>query len=175
MRNLRNLRNLDVSWHGHPVTQADADALLRSPLAANLRQLRLGRVTQEARRALLRAKSLSGLTAFDVSGDPSPPSPPDGLVGRWVREATHLQHLTWLDVSHSRLGNDGIAALADSPHLARLTYLDVSGNGVTGAGLKPLAQSPHLPALRTLVVGFPYGDQKTYQLLQERFDEVKWY
>src|SRR5262249_4432764 len=135
----------------YDLSEADADALVRASWATGLRSLRLLSTSQGAQRVLLKAKSLSGLTKLWISGMRSGQA--DGVVGRWIREATHLQNLTYLDVSDSQMKDRGIIDLAQSPHLARLTHLDVSNNDVTGAGLLALARSPHLGNLRKLVIG----------------------
>ena len=166
---LKNLHTLDLSGH-HGVTEADADALVRSPLAKNLRCLRLSSLSPAAQKTLLGAKSLSGLTALRIAGRRS--SPADGQVGRWLREATHLENLTTLDVSNSQLGDEGLEHLADSPHLASLTSLDVGSNSTTRAGFEALANSPHLGRMRKVVTGYQYGDRATHEMLKARFAEV---
>jgi uncharacterized protein (TIGR02996 family) len=166
---LHGLRTLDL-MQSDGLSEADADALVRSPMAANLRCLRLHALSRAVQKILLTAESLSGLTTLCLMGSRSSPS--DGLVGKWIREATHLENLTSLDVSYNQLGNEGLTHLAESPHLARLTYLDVGSNGATKVGFEALANSPHLGRLRKLATGYLQGDQATRKMLEARFGEV---
>jgi hypothetical protein len=162
------LRSLDVQ-SASGLSEADADALVRSPLAPNLRCLRLRGLSQAVQKVLLTARSLSGLTSLCISGQAS--APVNGRVGKWLREATHLKNLTHLDISLSRLGNEGVAELARSPHLARLTVLEIDGNGVPDAGLRPLAESPYLNGLKKVRCGRLF-DEEVRQVLQARFGDV---
>jgi hypothetical protein len=168
---LRQLRNLDLLGNPAP-GEADVEALVRSPLASNLRSLRLSGLSRPAQRVLLTAPSLSGLTNLCIPSGNAGPA--DGLVGRWLREATHLEKLTHLSVTHSGLGDAGVTDLAHSPHLSRLVLLEVGYNGMTAVGLRALAESPYLNALKRLRVGYLYKPEEleVRKLLQARFGDV---
>jgi len=166
---LRQLRTLDI-FSETGLSEGDAEALVRSPLAPRLRCLRLRRLSRATQKILLTAPSLSGLTSLCISGLRS--SPPDGQVGKWIREATHLTNLTHLDVKFSQLGNAGVADLAQSPHLARLTFLEIDSNHVTAEGYRALVESPYLNAVKKVSVGLFRWEEETRQMLQARFGEV---
>jgi hypothetical protein len=167
---LHKLRALEVRGK-HDLSEADADALVRSPMAPNLRRLRTRARSRAAQRTLISAESLGGLTYLWIMGDLG--SPGDASLGELVRQATHLRNLTSLTLDACRLSNEGVAALADSPHLARLTYLDLGGNGITTPGAQALLKSPHLNAVRYLDVDW-HGkvNRSTVLALRERFGSV---
>jgi uncharacterized protein (TIGR02996 family) len=167
---LSQLRSLSVKGKfGSDVRQIDA--LVRSPLAANLSWLRLPALSPEAVRILLTARSLSGLRLLDVTlgGGPA-----DGEVGKLLREATHLSHVRTLRLECCRLGDTGLAAIADSPHLGNLRSLDVSRNSLSGAGLTALADSPHFNHLQKLSILYAYGEgiDEGKKRLRERYGDA---
>jgi uncharacterized protein (TIGR02996 family) len=57
-------------------------------------------------------------------------------------------------VSSSRVGDEGLAAIANSPRASRLTRLSLVGNPFTIRGLEALAASPHLRSLSELSIGY---------------------
>ncbi|WP_407940022.1 hypothetical protein [Micromonospora tarapacensis] len=70
-----------------------------------------------------------------------------GLMPR-IAEIACLDRLVALDLSGNPIGDDGLAALVDSPHLRRLRWLGLSGCGIGQTGAEALAASQNLPALR---------------------------
>jgi uncharacterized protein (TIGR02996 family) len=165
---LVELRCLDLK--STEVSEADADALVRSPLAPRLRSLKLADASGAVQKVVLSARSLSGLTGLAISGRRA--SPADGVVGKWLREAAHLENLTHLDVSYCKLGDADVAELARCPHFARLVALDLSSNAVTAAGFRALAESPHLNALKRLGAGWVL-EPEVMTLLKARFGTVR--
>jgi hypothetical protein len=69
---------------------------------------------------------------------------------------TNLRHL---DVAGCRMGDEGLAALADCSHLAGLRTLLASNNGPTHVGLGAMANSPHFNRLRHLSLDSSYSPQ----------------
>ena len=95
----------------------------------------------------------NGLTGDDVAGLLAEPT-------AGVRE---------LDLSHNRLGDDGVRTLAEAPSAEGLRGLRLAGNGVTDDGLLALAQSPRLTRLTTLdLANNPISDEGFRALLTTR-------
>jgi uncharacterized protein (TIGR02996 family) len=61
--------------------------------------------------------------------------------------------LTELNLFNSRIGPEGMIALARSPHLAKLTRLHLEGGRIGPEGLEALVRSPILGGLRYLEMG----------------------
>src|SRR5262249_8200439 len=82
----------------------------------------------------------------------------------------HLGRLTWLDLSHCYLTDQGAEQLARSPLLARLTYLNLGSNLLSTAAVQRLLESPHWGGtVRQLVLdGNYYIDARVRQFLAQR-------
>ncbi|WP_375335380.1 hypothetical protein [Micromonospora sp. CP22] len=65
-----------------------------------------------------------------------------------VAQAACLDRLVALDLRGNPIGDDGLAALVDSPHLGRLRWLGLARCGIGAAGVEALAATDNLPALR---------------------------
>ena len=74
-----------------------------------------------------------------------------------------------LNLGQNRLGDVGVAQIADQPAAAGLQVLRLDANGLTDAGLEALARSPHLTRLTTLDVSSnPIGDAGFRALLESK-------
>ena len=76
-------------------------------------------------------------------------------------------HLTSLELSDNRIGNEGITAIAKSPHLANLNELSVRGNPISDDGVRALIESETLNRITSLQVSV--DDPKLIEKLQDRF------
>jgi len=65
-----------------------------------------------------------------------------------------FSNLTHLDLSCTRIGPDGVAALANSANLQRLTDLDLSCNQIGNKGVAALARSANMQHLTHLNLGY---------------------
>ncbi|MEV4715269.1 hypothetical protein [Micromonospora sp. NPDC049374] len=65
-----------------------------------------------------------------------------------VAQVACLNRLVALDLRGNPIGDDGLAALVDSPHLGRLRWLGLARCGIGPAGAEALAASRNLPGLR---------------------------
>jgi serine/threonine protein kinase len=60
---------------------------------------------------------------------------------------------SWLlDLTNKQIGDEGVAALANSPALARRSVLYLSGNQIGDAGVAALARSPHVANVARLIL-----------------------
>jgi hemoglobin-like flavoprotein/Ran GTPase-activating protein (RanGAP) involved in mRNA processing and transport/tRNA A-37 threonylcarbamoyl transferase component Bud32 len=85
--------------------------------------------------------------ALDLSGR--------GLRDEDVKELASnraLRNITWLNLAHNEIGNDGLSALAVSPHAASLRHLDVSHNRLSSGVVAVLASSTTLTRLASLAL-----------------------
>ncbi len=73
---------------------------------------------------------------------------PGAHLTTWTRFAA----LESLRLTYNNLGDEGLAALLNSPQVARLRDLDLQANGLTDATAHLLASSPHLGRLERLVL-----------------------
>jgi len=69
---------------------------------------------------------------------------------RLLWQTPRMQEVSWLDLDDNRLGDEGVAELAQCELLDNVQYLNLNKNGVTDAGLLKLAQSKCLPKLKRL-------------------------
>ena len=67
---------------------------------------------------------------------------------RRVVASKHLRRITHLDLDFARLGDDGMAGLADSSNVAQLTDLSLKWNDLTTAGMLAVVRTPRLRSLR---------------------------
>ncbi|WP_374224668.1 hypothetical protein [Micromonospora sp. C51] len=65
-----------------------------------------------------------------------------------VAQVAGLDRLIALDLRGNPIGDDGLAALVDSPHLRRLRWLGLARCGIGPAGAEALAATGNLPDLR---------------------------
>ncbi|WP_375335379.1 hypothetical protein [Micromonospora sp. CP22] len=65
-----------------------------------------------------------------------------------VAQVACLDRLVALDLGGNPIGDDGLAALVDSPHLGRLRWLGLADCDIGRAGIEALAATRNLPALR---------------------------
>jgi uncharacterized protein (TIGR02996 family) len=93
----------------------------------------------------------------------------EGVIA--LAEAGTLPGLRELDLVGTGLGVRGVEALARSPLLAGLRRLRLGGNKVTDAGARALATSPYLNHLRLLSIGATAVSQVGLQVLWERFGD----
>jgi uncharacterized protein (TIGR02996 family) len=99
-RQLRGLRVLVDDSAAGGLGASDLTELMRSPVVANLRVLRLRRLSLASARALLRSPALAGLRVLEFS---VPGEKLIGELGRLLREAAHLTNLRHLTVNGCRL------------------------------------------------------------------------
>jgi uncharacterized protein (TIGR02996 family) len=79
-----------------------------------------------------------------------PPIPVGFPFAARLADCPPVGRLKGLDLSHNRLGSDGVRALAVCPHLGRLTALNLSWNSIGDAGARALAGWELLPRLTHL-------------------------
>lgn len=70
----------------------------------------------------------------------------------WLAEWQGLRSLRELDLQRCQIGPEGVASLARSAHLTNLVRLDLCGNPIGDAGLRALAEAPFLSRLDRLDV-----------------------
>jgi uncharacterized protein (TIGR02996 family) len=142
------------------LTEADADALIHSPIAPNLRVLHLHTQSPAAAKTLFTAQSLSNLTHLRLRYSGS-----DVIDLLW--QSPYLSNLRELDIACCWLDDKTIKSLSNCENFRQLTVLDISHNYVELEGLQSLVKSPHLNQLRRL----RYGNAgRTYDKLES---EVK--
>lgn len=61
-----------------------------------------------------------------------------------------MERVTSLNLMNTRLGDEGLRALANSPHLSNLTFLNLGVNGIGSEGARAIADSPYLSNLISL-------------------------
>jgi uncharacterized protein (TIGR02996 family) len=147
---LGGLTHLAINGWGR-IGDAGAEALAASPHLAGLRVLRLNNnsITGAGARALLTSPHLSRLTRLALTVNQIDPAGAATLAAALPR-----RRLIDLDLSRNRrLGDAGVAALADSPGLADLTGLRLIDCGIGPGGVRALAQSAHLGELKCLELG----------------------
>jgi uncharacterized protein (TIGR02996 family) len=134
-KTLANLTSLDLARTG--VTAAGIAALVASKFAGNLRAL-----------------SLAPEYEFDEEhGHFSGPggSRADGLaVAQAFAASSALARLEVLDLTQRKLGNNGLAELAQARGLPKLRRLLLAENGITKKGVEALANTPLGQQLRYL-------------------------
>lgn len=69
---------------------------------------------------------------------------------RLLWQAPRMKEVSWLDLDDNRLGDEGVAELAQCEFLSEVQYLNLNNNGITDAGLQKLAESQCLPKLKRL-------------------------
>ena len=69
---------------------------------------------------------------------------------RLLWQTPRMKEVSWLDLDDNRLGDEGVAELAQCELLENVQYLNLSQNGITDTGLQALAQSNCLPKLKRL-------------------------
>jgi uncharacterized protein (TIGR02996 family) len=79
-----------------------------------------------------------------------PPIPVGFPFAARLADCPPVGRLKGLDLSHNRLGSDGVRALAVCPYLGRLTALNLSWNSIGDAGARALAGWELLPRLTHL-------------------------
>jgi uncharacterized protein (TIGR02996 family) len=74
---------------------------------------------------------------------------------RGIAESPHARNLAELEMTGGgvRIGNEGLAILANAPAMANLTHLVMEGNGIGTVGVEALANSPYLRRLVSLSLG----------------------
>ncbi len=72
------------------------------------------------------------------------------LEGRLLWESPRMLEISWLDLDDNRLGDQGLADLAECANLINVSYLNLNKNGITDEGIKALANSRFLPKLKRL-------------------------
>lgn len=89
-----------------------------------------------------------GLTHLNVGGNGLGPRGAAALAQRW-EPLSRIEHL---DVSVTRIGDEGLASLAESPYVSRLSSLACGGamTGVTDRGVSSVLRSAELCGLREL-------------------------
>ena len=73
----------------------------------------------------------------------------DAAAARWC-ERECVAHLTRIELSANRVGDEGLARIAFSPHLVRLVSLALSENPITHRGVEALARGPRAAVLHHL-------------------------
>lgn len=71
---------------------------------------------------------------------------------RALLRSRHLRRITRLDLDHARLGDAGVALVADCPNLSNLRHLSLRFNNLGRAGLRALGASAHLTSLRSFTL-----------------------
>jgi uncharacterized protein (TIGR02996 family) len=99
---------------------------------------------------------LAHVTRLDLRHNAIEPASLREVAAAWDR----LPALRSLGLSVSRMGDEGVQALADSPLLGRLTSLDLYHVRAASSSLIPLVQSPRCRHLHSLDLGLnPLGDE----------------
>jgi uncharacterized protein (TIGR02996 family) len=135
---------------------ATAEALARSDLLANLRELDLSHNHQLADAgavALARSGRLGKLEKLNLCGC--------GLTSRSVRELARIvmPALRHLNLSQNHLGDEGLRALASAPYLSQLTELHLGFPDAGAEGIKALADA-NPASLRMLQIALRF-DQRS--------------
>jgi hypothetical protein len=76
-----------------------------------------------------------------------------------------------LRLAHSRLGDEGVRALANSPYLTRLQELSLDGNELDSPAAQALLDSPWLNRVRRLGLRGSYFSSNEQEQLRARFGE----
>ncbi len=190
--NLSGLRSLHLG--NNLLRDTGARALAASAHLARLTALRLGGngIGGPGVRALVSAPALAGLLELDLSGNYVGPTGVEALAG-----GTEVRRLRRLDLSdahldaecgrrlaaarclarlrvlrlgnNSRLGDEGVKALAGSASLARLRELSLDSCGLDAVGVQALVESPHLNRVARLELRNTYIRQRDKDRLELRF------
>ncbi|MCI0701460.1 MAG: TIGR02996 domain-containing protein [Planctomycetia bacterium] len=119
----------------------------RHPILPRLRHLDLNAndITADGIRELIQSEHRGSVESLVLSNSGATADDACAFLtsDRWEK-------LTDLCLWNLRLGDDGVARLAECPALSRLTALNLNNNDITDEGLWVLASSPHVCNLRTL-------------------------
>jgi uncharacterized protein (TIGR02996 family) len=173
---VKNLKYLDLSWHGLNVGGVQAlagskrlkgltrlglrftgaglggtQALAESSTLTRLSvlDLRNNRLTDKAVQALASSRKLPALTDLYLGSNAFGPEAVRALAA-WPG----LARLRALHLYGNKIGDEGALALAESPHAANLWYLDLTETGLTERGHRALAASPYLKTAN--LAGLPF-------------------
>jgi uncharacterized protein (TIGR02996 family) len=152
-----------VTFWGSPILATTLGTFASSPHAVNLRSLHLREVRlfgPDIPAACVQLLALPQLTRFAFTGNGVCPRGPrqrlrptpigDEVVAA-LAQSPNLSRLRLLAVTFSRAITDAaVAALAGSPYLACSEGLDLSQTAITDAGAQALADSPRSACLTTL-------------------------
>lgn len=139
----------DLVLHGSRIAKDALDIFLESPYLTNLHTLRLNQASLYAPAVEILAASplMSQLKTLDL--------------GFYERRDGDIDNSLWRHTSLSQggdqfnpIGENGIAALADSPHVANLETLLLAGCCFSPDGLARLAESKHLRKVRRLDLSY---------------------
>jgi hypothetical protein len=155
-----------VTFWGSPVPADALGSFAASPHAANLRSLRLRELRlagPDIPAACAQLLGLPQLTHFAFTGNgvclrglkqKLPPQPIGDEVVAALAQSPNLARVRALSFQFSQAMTDAaVAALAASPHLACSESLDFNQTAVADAGAQALAASPRSSCLTTLVLG----------------------
>src|SRR5262249_14467308 len=130
-------------------TDADLEVLARSPYLTGLTHLSLGAndsFGKRGLRALAGSPALAGLSYLDLSRVFV-----DDRDTYALARATFARRLRVLVLTHGKVSDQGLDALARCPDLGNLTTLSLPvRDGVTARAVAALAGSPHLRHLTVL-------------------------
>jgi hypothetical protein len=107
-----------------------------------------GQREAEGARALADSPHLGELRTLWLSSNTA--APPPGAVA--LVGSSRLAKLAMLDLSHNRVGDQGVCLIARQPGQARLEKLSLAGNEVHIEAALELAGSPYLPEQISLVL-----------------------
>jgi hypothetical protein len=152
LANLPPLLELDLSFSSCEIY---LDDLLTAPWLDGLVRLCLGftHIDDEGARALaacplLKRLRLLSFWALHCDEGLSTRIGPEGVAA--LASSPHLSGLRELDLGQTRVLDEGLRALAEGPTLTRLTRLDLFDAQVTDEGVRALASSPGAGSLRYL-------------------------
>ena len=139
----RRLELVDVDLRAKTV---GLQRLVRSPLLWHIEELDVSRTVLTGPMARLMARALShqNLQRLVLSHNPM------GPMGAVALAESSLHRLHTLELASTRLGDDGVQALADAEGLPALAYLDLRDNDIHQDGVDALAESAHLERLEVL-------------------------
>jgi Leucine-rich repeat (LRR) protein len=154
--NLPGLRDLNL-WFNQ-LSDVGAAALLRSPRMATLERLNLG--SNRRVDPAIFADQLADLHAPDLRHLSINSLNLTGALMARVADSPLLAHITALDLSHNRFGDEGARALAASPHLTQLTSLRIQSCDIGPDGVAALMDAPWAPNLTNLELSMnPIADR----------------
>ncbi|MBM3981375.1 MAG: TIGR02996 domain-containing protein [Planctomycetes bacterium] len=122
-----------------------------------------GRVSHTAE--VLGSPLLARVTALDLDGR--------GLTATDLMPFAaqpDLSRLRELSLAYNGLRSEGATLLASMPQLAHLESLDLRSNGITDPGARAVALGAHFGALKELRISKNSIRNRTWAMLEERFD-----
>lgn len=166
---------VQVELSGNQITSAGVQAILSTPLhSLQVLNLYNNQIGDEGANLIAQSEKLAGVNRLLVGNNGITQTGLEALLGPESR----IVGPTWIDISGSDMGDEGLHIILDRPNLEyleglsvrrtgitddganaiahvaekmnNLRYLDVSGNELTDAGRTVLTNSPHLKNTKIL-------------------------